>query len=268
LRELCRAVSADEEKALAEAEFRAVRKSCRTILAQGARELPEIPSHEGPARTGREIGRAQPARAPCRAGGRLVRVSRTTRTPAREQHRRTGAPDGEGEVKASGRFRTPAPGRCAASPGCFDSTTALGYAPFAAIRIALAGEAVGMVGPRGGQSAPDGGERLPCTMSFSVTGASAAMRADAARALSQPLRLPPEFLEGRGLGEKLGDTGELGGSGISPDEPGQASAGGGTESAFQPHGKRLLQCPPFLFLALPPAFLQMHHPPLLEDACD
>jgi len=102
---------------------------------------------------------------------------------------------------------------------------------------------------------------ISCMISCFASGISGAGHADAARALSQPLHLPPEFLEGRGLG----DTGELGGSRIPPDEPGQASAGGGTEPAFQPNGKRFPAAfPP----AFPPAFLQMHHPPLLEDACD
>jgi len=47
LPETCRAVNANDGKALAEAEFHALRRRCRTILAQGARELPAIPRAKG-----------------------------------------------------------------------------------------------------------------------------------------------------------------------------------------------------------------------------
>ncbi len=62
LREVSRRVNKSASKTLNEADRRAVRKRYRTILTQGARELPDIPPRTmRKTGTHRKVRRAQPA---------------------------------------------------------------------------------------------------------------------------------------------------------------------------------------------------------------
>ena len=119
---------------------------------QGAARNP-VPT-EGEARTGREVRRAQPARAPLEARG--VRAAlhggpgcqfHTTPASGRSAWRRAGS--------SSGCFRT----RLHAEALCrissyLSSTAALGYNPLIAIQIALAGNAADMLRLHYSQSDP------------------------------------------------------------------------------------------------------------------
>ena len=159
LREVCHRVRNSSTKDLTEAECRAIRKRYRTILTQGAKELPEIP----PPKKGKR-GRVAKSDAH-NLHERLVKheedVLRFMRDPdvaftnnAGEQKIRMA----KVKIKVSGCFRT----RFYAEAWCrissyLSSMAALGYNPLVAIQIALAGKAADMIKLHYPQSAPKDG---------------------------------------------------------------------------------------------------------------
>lgn len=155
LRETCRAVNANDGRALAEAEFHALRRRCRTILAQGVRQLPATPPP-----TGCETGRTQPARTLRKAEGSPQALCARFGCRLHEQRNRPSDPDGEGQDRGCGRFRTWAGAEARRRiSGCLDSVKDFRTALLAAIRLALAGRAADMVGPCDGPTTPSGGEQ-------------------------------------------------------------------------------------------------------------
>ncbi len=143
----CHRVSGSATRTLTEAERRAVRRRYRTILTQGARELPEIP----PRPKGRR-GRVARSDAhnlhgrPVRHGESVLRfmadpdVSFTDNTGERRIRM------AKARIRVSGCFRTQlhAEAWCRI-PGHLSSMSALGYNPPSAIQIALAGNAANII---------------------------------------------------------------------------------------------------------------------------
>ena len=147
LREACHKVNKSETKTLTEAERLAIRKRYRTILTQGARELPEIP----PRPKGKR-GRIAKSNAH-NLHERLVKheesVVRFMAEPAVSFTNNAGEQKirmAKVKIKVSGCFRTQlyAEAWCRIS-SYLSSMAALGYNPLVAIQIALAGNAADMI---------------------------------------------------------------------------------------------------------------------------
>ena len=147
LREACHRVNKSQTKALSEAECRSIRKRYRTILTQGAKELPDIP----PRPKGKR-GRIAKSDAH-NLHERLVKHENAVLRFISEPE--TAFTNNSGEqkirmakvkIKVSGCFRTSfyAKAWCRIS-SYLSSMAALGYSPLAAIQIALAGGAADMV---------------------------------------------------------------------------------------------------------------------------
>ena len=144
LQEACQQVNRSKAKVLSAAACKALRQRYRTILTQGAKELPAIPP-----RTKGQRGRV----AKSDAHNLHERLAKHEASVLRFLH----APDvsftnNAGErglrmakvkIKVSGCFRTQAYGEAYARISSYlQSMAALGYNPLVAIQIALAGQAV------------------------------------------------------------------------------------------------------------------------------
>lgn len=147
LRQACHKVNRSATRTLTEAERMAMRKRYRTILTQGARELPALP----PRPKGRR-GRIAKSDAH-NLHWRLVRhedsVLRFMADPAVSFTNNTGEQKirmAKVKIKVSGCFRTQlyAEAWCRIS-SYLSSMAALGYNPLVAIQIALAGNAANMI---------------------------------------------------------------------------------------------------------------------------
>lgn len=147
LREACHKVNQSDTKTLTEAERRALRKRYRTILTQGARELPDIP----PRPKGKR-GRIAKSDAH-NLHERLVKheqsVLRFMADPEVSFTNNSGEQKirmAKVKIKVSGCFRTQlyAEAWCRIS-SYLSSMAALGYNPLVAIQIALAGNAADMI---------------------------------------------------------------------------------------------------------------------------
>ena len=148
LREACHRVNKSETRALGEAECLAMRRRYRTILTQGARELPENPKR----RKGRH-GRIAKSDAhnlherPVNHEEAVLRFTRDPDVSFTNNAGERGLRMAKVKMKVSGCFRTFA---CAKRwrriSSYLQSMAALGYNPLVAIEIALAGRAADMAG--------------------------------------------------------------------------------------------------------------------------
>ena len=132
LQEACRKVNRSQAKVLSAAACKALRKRYRTILTQGANELPAIQP-----RTKGQRGRLAKHEASVLRFLHAPKVSFTNNAGAR------GLRMAKVKIKVSGCFRTQAYGEAYARISSYlQSMAALGYNPLVAIQIALAGKAV------------------------------------------------------------------------------------------------------------------------------
>ena len=159
LREVCHRVGQSASKALNEADRRAVRKRYRTLLTQGAKELPDIPP-----RTKGTRGRIAKSDAH-NLHERLVKpetsVLRFMKDPDVRFTHHAGEPKirmTKVKIKGSGWFRTMlhATAWCRGS-SFLTSMEALGYNPLVAIHIALNGKAADILNEHYGQPDPNKG---------------------------------------------------------------------------------------------------------------
>ena len=145
--EACHRVNTSETKTLSEAEYRAIRKRYRTILTQGAGELPEIPKRKKGQR-GR-IAKSDAHNLHERLKKYEDAVLRFIHDPDvsfTNNAAERGFRMAKVKMKVSGCFRT----RLYAEYWCrissyLQSMAAMGYNPLVAIQIALAGRAAEMV---------------------------------------------------------------------------------------------------------------------------
>ncbi len=159
LREVCHRVNQSASKALNETDRRAVRKRYRTLLTQGAKELPDIPP-----RTKGTRGRIAKSDAH-NLHERLVKhetsVLRFMKDPDVSFTNHAGEPKirmTKVKIKVSGCFRTMlhATAWCRGS-SFLTSMEALGYNPLVAIHIALNGKAADILNEHYGQPDPNKG---------------------------------------------------------------------------------------------------------------
>ena len=147
LQQACHQVNRSQSKVLSAAACKALRKRYRTILTQGAKELPAIP----PRSKGRR-GRIAKSAAH-NLHERLVQHEASVLRFLSDAHVSFTNNSGERalrmakvKIKVSGCFRTPAYGEAYARISSYlQSMAALGYNPLVAIQIALAGQAADMV---------------------------------------------------------------------------------------------------------------------------
>ena len=147
LREACHKINKSDAKILGKAERLAVRKRYRTILTQGAKELPEIPTRPKGKR-GR-IAKSDAHNLHERLLKHEASVLRFTSEPSVSFTNNTGEQKirmAKVKIKVSGCFRT----RLHAEAWCrissyLSSMAALGCNPLVAIQIALAGKAADMI---------------------------------------------------------------------------------------------------------------------------
>ncbi len=159
LREVSRRVNKSASKTLNEADRRAVRKRYRTILTQGAKELPDIPP-----RTKGKRGRIAKSDAH-NLHERLVKheksVLRFMKDPNVSFTNNTGEQKirmTKVKIKVSGCFRTMPHAKAWCRGSSYLTTMdALGYNPHVAIHIALDGKAVDILNQHYGQPDPNKG---------------------------------------------------------------------------------------------------------------
>ncbi len=159
LRETCHRVNQSPTGTLAEAECRAVRKRCRTLLTQGGKELPAIP----PRPKGKRGRLAKPEAHNLHE--RLARheasVLRFMSNPVVSFTNNTGEQKirmAKVRIKVSGCFRTPFHAEAWCRISSYPSSmAALGYNPLVAIQIALAGNAANMIEQHHSHPAPQKG---------------------------------------------------------------------------------------------------------------
>ena len=159
LREVCHRVNRSDTKTLAEAQRLAVRKRYRTILTQGARELPDIPPRPKGKR-GR-IAKSDAHNLHERLAKHEESVLRFMGDPHTSFTNNTGEQKirmAKVKIKVSGCFRTQlhAEAWCRIS-SYLSSMATLGYNPLVAIQIALAGKAADMIKLHYPQPAPKKG---------------------------------------------------------------------------------------------------------------
>ncbi len=155
----CHRISGSDARVLAGAGCRRIRGRCRTILAQGAREMPGIP----PRPKGKR-GRAAKSDArslhgrPVRHGESVPRFMGDPDASFTDNagERRTRMAKARMKVSGCFRTRTHAGARCRI-PGHPGPMAAPGYNPPAAIQIALAGKAAGMTRLHHAEPAPKKG---------------------------------------------------------------------------------------------------------------
>ena len=156
LREACHRVNKSKTRTLTVAECRAVRKRYRTILTQGARELPDI----SPRPKGKRIAKSDAHNLHERLARHEESGLRFMSNPEASFTNNAGEQKIRMEkvkIKVSGCFRTQphAEAWCRIS-SYLTSMAALGYNPLVAIQIALAGNAAKMVKSHHGQNTPKG----------------------------------------------------------------------------------------------------------------
>ncbi len=147
LQETCHRVKASKAKALTEEECRAIRKRYRTILTQGARELPEIP----PRKSGQR-GRIAKTDAHnlherlTEYEDEVLRFMRDPHVSFTNNRSENNLRMAKVKQKVSGCFRTFKFGAyyCRIS-SYFKSAAAQGYGPIAATKIALNGRATELI---------------------------------------------------------------------------------------------------------------------------
>ncbi len=146
LREVCHRVNKSDTRTLSEAACRAVRKRYRTILTQGATEMPDIPPRPKgkPGRIAKSDAHNLHERL-AKHEESVLRFTHDTHasfTNNTEQKIRMA----KVKIKVSGCFRTQlnAEAWCRISSD-LSSMAALGYNPLVAIQIALAGNAATMI---------------------------------------------------------------------------------------------------------------------------
>ena len=146
-----------QSKLLSAAACKALRKRYRTILTQGAKELPAIPP-----RSKGQRGRIAKSDAH-NLHERLVKHEESVLRFLHDEHVSFTNNSGERalrmakiKIKVSGCFRTQAYGEAYARISSYlQSMAALGYNPLVAIQIALAGQAAGMVKQHDGPTLPE-----------------------------------------------------------------------------------------------------------------
>jgi len=157
LQQACHQVNRSHSKVLSAAACKALRQRYRTILTQGAKELPAIP----PRSKGRR-GRIAKSAAH-NLHERLVKHEESVLRFLHDEHVSFTNNSGERalrmakvKMRVSGCFRTPAYGEAYARISSYlQSMAALGYNPLVAIQIALAGQAADMVKQHDGPTLPE-----------------------------------------------------------------------------------------------------------------
>ena len=144
LQEACRKVNRSQAKVLSAAACKALRKRYRTILTQGAKELPAIPP-----RTKGQRGRLAKSDAHnlhqrlAKHEASVLRFLHDPKVSFTNNAGERGLRMAKVKIKVSGCFRTQAYGEAYARISSYlQSMAALGYNPLVAIQIALAGQAV------------------------------------------------------------------------------------------------------------------------------
>ena len=157
LQQACHQLNRSQSKCLSAAAYKALRKRYRTILTQGAKELPAIPP-----RSKGQRGRIAKSDAH-NLHERLVKheasVLRFLHDPDVSFTNNSGERAlrmAKIKIKVSGCFRTQAFGEYYARISSYlQSMAALGYNPLVAIQIALAGQAAKMVKEHDGPTLPE-----------------------------------------------------------------------------------------------------------------
>ncbi len=143
----CHRVNASPTRTLTAPERRRIVKRYRTILTQGAREMPEIPPRPK-GRRGR-VARSDahnPHGRPVRHGESVLRFMADPAVSFTDNAGERRIRMAKARIRVSGCFRTQlhAEAWCRI-PGHLSSMSALGYNPPGAIQIALAGNATNMI---------------------------------------------------------------------------------------------------------------------------
>ena len=103
LLDTCHQVASRDHKTLTPHEYKALHKRYRTLLTQGAKELPPIPPQaRRPTRARRQIRRPQPPRTPAQARNRRAPVRRQSARPLHQQPRRAGLAHEQGQAEGVG----------------------------------------------------------------------------------------------------------------------------------------------------------------------